>query len=184
MSVQQKKIAMSLALALAVVSGSCSGSAGENNRQTSTQDNSDKFRVGVPSETTSASKPSPPLPSSLSPAENLEKAKKELASENGEGIAVMHLDAIPKNAKEYAEAQKLLAQIKARNKQKAPSSKGDIQDELARLDGEEERLNKALDMYQDYEGPATSTTKANAKKRLAEINLRRIQLQRQLKGKP
>lgn len=53
-------------------------------------------------------------PSDLSPAENLEEAKEYLKRDEGvdKTYAAMHLEAIPKTAKEYPEAKQLLAQIK------------------------------------------------------------------------
>jgi hypothetical protein len=127
------------------------------------------------------------LPSSLSPAENLEEAKQYLSEDTkgGRALASFHLSAIPKTAKEYPVAKQLLAQIKAdvkRNEQRnEPSTRKEIEDELAGLAAEDAQLEKTLDLYEDYDGPATTQTKLKALQRKGQIELRRVELEKRLK---
>lgn len=114
--IRQSKIAM-IGLALfgvvvvgLVVSGFLSGLR-EANRQSKNQVNAD---TNISSGNAGPASKSRPLPSNLSPAENLEEAQKALTEgEAGVGIAVMHLSAIPKGAKEYVTAKRLLEKIAA-----------------------------------------------------------------------
>ena len=124
----------------------------------------------------------------LSPAENLEEAKRLFKTGNYEDItfAAGHLSAIPKTAKEYPVAKKLQTQIdvyfKRVNQRKEPITRKEIEDELANLAGEDAQLEDTLDQYEDYEGQAATATKLNALKRKGQIELRRIELQRKLKS--
>ncbi len=109
--------------------------------------------------------------------------KKEL-SEGSLSIAAIHLAAIPKNAKEYASARQLLAQIASRSQRKETESRKEIEEQLANLASEDEQLDRALDMYDGYDGPAATATKSKALKRKAQIQLRRTELERKLKTMP
>lgn len=129
-------------------------------------------------------------PSSLSSAENLEEAKKRLKTGDDvdKTFALIHLEKIPKTAKEYSAAKQLIAEIKVYfqrvNQRNEPKTRKEIEDELANLAGEDARLDKALDIYEDYDGQAATQTKLNALKRKAQIEQRRIELERKLKKMP
>lgn len=127
---------------------------------------------------TASAKPTPsPALSSLSPKENLEAGRKAL-SQGDLGTARTHLTAIPKGASEYASAKQLLTKVEAREKRKA------IEDELADVRGSEAEVENTLNKTEDMEGSIGKTIYANALKRKGELQLRRIQLERKLKGMP
>ncbi|MEZ5423947.1 MAG: hypothetical protein R2682_12775 [Pyrinomonadaceae bacterium] len=156
-------------------------------RKANTQANANSTANSSSSPTTSTPKHGFREPSTLSSAENLEEAKRRLSTGNDvdKTFASMHLEAIPKTAKEYPVAKQLLAEIgtyfKRLNQRSESSTRKELEDELAGLAGEDAQLDRALDLYEDYDGPSATATKLNALKRKGEIELRRIEIERKLK---
>ncbi|MCW2957034.1 MAG: hypothetical protein JWO69_1903 [Thermoleophilia bacterium] len=152
----------------------------KSNRPSNTQTNT-STALSVPSNKTIApATPLTPSPSNLSSTENLALGKKAL----GDGdlsTARNHLSAIPKEAKEFASAKQYLATLERREKRKT------VEDELESVKrdeaGVEDTMNRTEHML-DSEGTIGKQIYANALKRKGELQLRRIKLERKLKGMP
>lgn len=187
----QSKIVMIGLTVFGVLSIIILGVAVKNvNQKSNTQSNANSTSNNSLVNTTSTPIKVTRSPSDLSSAENLEEAKEYLKRDKGvdKTYASMHLEAIPKTAKEYPEAKRLLAEIKVYfqrlNQQSEPNTRKEIEDELANLAGEDAQLENTLNQYENYEGQAATATKLKALKRKGQIELRRIELERKLKSMP
>lgn len=118
-----------------------------------------------------------PQSSALSSKENLEAGKKALS--NGDlSTAKSHLSAIPKEAKEFTSAKQYLATLERREKRKA------VEDELESVKRDEANAEDMLNRTEHMEGTIGKNIYANALKRKAELQLKRIKLEQKLKGMP
>lgn len=148
-------------------------------RPSGTQTNANSTSNSSVNRTALSATPTPPASSNLSPSDNLAQGKKAL-SDGDLSTARNHLSAIPEEAKEFASAKQYLATVERREKRKA------VEDELAGVKRDQASVENMLDQTEDYseEGTIKKTIYANALKRKAELQLRRIQLERKLKSMP
>lgn len=153
---------------------------GGGNRQTTKPQmiaNNNSSQTAIAS---TSSTPPPLPPSNLSSTENLALGKKAL-SDGNLSAARSHLSAIPKEAKEFASAKQYLATLEKREKRKV------VEDELNGVESEQARVEEMLDATEDFGEQAGSPKKAiylSALKRKAQLQLRRIELERKLKSMP
>lgn len=123
---------------------------------------------------------SSPLPSSLSPKDNLELGVNAL-SQSDLSTARSHLSAISKGSPEYARAKKALAEVEARDKKaKIYAELRDLTTQAAQQD----KLMNETEHMLDGEGTVGKTVYLNAFKRRAQIQLQRLELERKLKRMP
>lgn len=144
--------------------------------KTSINRNTNQSKTASPSPNVSTNS-TPPAPSNLSAKENLEAGKKALEQEDL-SAGRNYLSAIPKGSPEYAAAKQLLAKLEIREQ------KAKINDELRKLAREDAQQEELLNQTENMEGTIGKQIHLNALKRKAEIQLKRIELERKLKKLP